>query len=206
MDKQDEERMNVLNKIHREYSISTHSLDNKIWGETPKIVLPILRGYDAEKDNQLIEGLAKWLMAKDIGCHAGTDFWDEQSDTDKDEMREMARDAISEARSENAEAKRDLKEGSESGCAILGKPAAHGQAETSRISPATSAICKCGHKQEEHGYGRDSGFPEGCLNNCSCGQYEAEDILSICKDGCGCMTKTIDGKCGKCKKQKNLGK
>jgi hypothetical protein len=27
--------------------------------------------------------------------------------------------------------------------------------------------------------------------------------ISLCKDGCGCMTKTIDGNCGKCKKPKS---
>ena len=38
----------------------------------------------------------------------------------------------------NAEAKRDLKEGSESGCDIPDKPPSQGQSETSRTSPATS--------------------------------------------------------------------
>jgi hypothetical protein len=26
--------------------------------------------------------------------------------------------------------------------------------------------------------------------------------VSLCEDGCFCVTKTIDGKCGKCKKEK----
>lgn len=69
---------------------------------------------------------------------------------------------------------------------------------------AFGVILNCGHGSQGHSgiWTRQTAKPETVDR-----PLPAPNPISLCKDGCCCMTHTVDGRCGKCgtdKSQKDL--